>query len=94
MVVLNSVDEFCIPMKVFMGHLIALNKDNEIDRVFYPLMRKIHDGDSFCPKFLGLPDIVKAIATDLDNKFITAQLYGDNEEDAHINLFKELSVIL
>lgn len=52
----NSVDETCLPMKIFQGHVNKLLK--ECDKVAVPRLMKCEYGDSICPKFAGLPELI------------------------------------
>ncbi len=51
------VSEACLPIKMFFGHLKALS--GKVDYIFLPRMVCLHGDRLFCPKFLGLPDLVK-----------------------------------
>ncbi|MDO8672394.1 MAG: acyl-CoA dehydratase activase-related protein [Dehalococcoidia bacterium] len=53
------VAETCLPTKVFCGHIIALI--GKCDYVFVPSIRSIEENVYNCSKFLGLPDLVKAV---------------------------------
>ncbi len=52
----DCVDEACLPMKVFQGHVSRLLE--ECDRVAVPRLMKCEYGDSICPKFAGLPELI------------------------------------
>ncbi len=51
------VSEACLPIKVLFGHLKALS--GKVDTIFLPRMVCLREDRIFCPKFLGLPDLVK-----------------------------------
>lgn len=51
------VSEACLPIKVYFGHLAALA--GKVDYIFLPRLVCLHEDRLFCPKFLGLPDLVK-----------------------------------
>ncbi|GBD98406.1 hypothetical protein BMS3Abin07_00420 [bacterium BMS3Abin07] len=53
-----SVCDLCMPIKVFLGHVNVL-KDS-VDAVFIPRYISIEQGAYMCPKFIGLPDMVRA----------------------------------
>ncbi|MBI2303532.1 MAG: hypothetical protein HYU86_02130 [Chloroflexi bacterium] len=53
------VAETCLPVKVFCGHVISLV--GKCDYVFVPSIRSIERDAYNCSKFLGLPDVVKAV---------------------------------
>lgn len=54
----KSVDEVCYPVKIYYGHLASLI--TEVDYIFLPRLISIEKGNFICPKFMGLPDMVKA----------------------------------
>lgn len=52
-----SVDEACLPIKVFHGHVASIK--DECDLVIVPRIMRIRDNEYICPKFCGLPEMVK-----------------------------------
>lgn len=56
------VAETCMPVKVFCGHVLALQ--GQCDYVFIPAIRSMMPRVFSCSKFLGLPDIVRAACPD------------------------------
>lgn len=54
-----SLDETCLPVKLYMGHVAALI--DRVDYLFVPRIVSISKGDYHCPKFSGLPDMVRSI---------------------------------
>lgn len=50
--------EFCIPIKVFMGHILNL-LGKGVDQILLPRMTQRHKSNFFCPKLIGLPEITK-----------------------------------
>ena len=50
--------EFCIPIKVLMGHILKL-LELGVDQILLPRMLGHQKNNYFCPKFIGLPEIVK-----------------------------------
>jgi predicted nucleotide-binding protein (sugar kinase/HSP70/actin superfamily) len=53
----SCVDEACLPVKLFHGHV--LNLKDRVDFLFIPRYTSIHEGEYVCPKFGGLPDMVR-----------------------------------
>lgn len=53
----SSLSEVCLPVKVFYGHVLSLV--DQVDYVLIPRMVCIKKGAFFCPKIIGLPDMVK-----------------------------------
>jgi predicted nucleotide-binding protein (sugar kinase/HSP70/actin superfamily) len=50
--------EFCIPVKVFVGHIVKL-LEQKVDLILLPSMNSGNHDNFFCPKLIGLSDIVK-----------------------------------
>lgn len=48
----------CLPLKVFHGHVVDL-VEKGVDYVFIPRLKSIAKGEYICPKFCGLPDMVR-----------------------------------
>jgi predicted nucleotide-binding protein (sugar kinase/HSP70/actin superfamily) len=53
------VADTCLPVKVFCGHVLALAE--ECDYLFIPAIRSVKSNIYNCSKFLGLPDMTKAV---------------------------------
>ena len=51
------VDEACLPVKIFHGHVDYLK--DKVDYIFIPKFISIYEREYCCPKHLGLPDMVK-----------------------------------
>ncbi|MBO8167581.1 MAG: 2-hydroxyglutaryl-CoA dehydratase [Thermoanaerobacteraceae bacterium] len=54
----ETVNDACIPIKLFHGHVVALR--DKVDYLFIPRMVSVDGKATFCPKFLGLPDMIRA----------------------------------
>ncbi len=55
----TAVDEACFPIKVCFGHVQELCHA-ELDCIFIPRLVSIEERSYICPKFMGLPDMVRA----------------------------------
>ncbi|MFC1920622.1 acyl-CoA dehydratase activase-related protein [Chloroflexota bacterium] len=53
------VADTCLPVKVFLGHVLSLV--DECDYVFIPAVRSVQEKVFNCSKFLGLPDMTRAV---------------------------------
>lgn len=53
----SCVDEACLPVKVFYGHVINLK--DRVDYLFIPRFTSISKDEYVCPKFGGIPDMVR-----------------------------------
>ncbi len=58
-----AVDESCLPMKVFLGHVAAL--EGRCDAVFVPRLESLTPDEHLCVKFMGAYDIVRNTMPDL-----------------------------
>lgn len=54
----DAVDEACLPVKLYLGHLANL-RDKEVDYIFVPRIVSVERKRYLCPKFLGLPEIAR-----------------------------------
>lgn len=52
------VDEACLAVKVYYGHV--LNLKDRVDYLFVPRFTSVSKNEYICPKFGGLPDMVKS----------------------------------
>jgi predicted nucleotide-binding protein (sugar kinase/HSP70/actin superfamily) len=59
----HSFSDFCLPMKALLGHVAALA--GNVDFLFVPRYVSVEPDTYLCPKFLGLPDVVRASFTRL-----------------------------
>jgi len=58
-----AVDEACLPIKIYHGHVDYLK--DKVDYIFIPKMTSIYKKEYCCPKHLGLPDMIKQSLKDL-----------------------------
>jgi len=56
----SSLDEICLPAKVFFGHACALRE--QVDFVFAPRVVSVKKGQYTCPKIIAMPDLLRANA--------------------------------
>lgn len=54
----DAVDESCLPVKLYLGHLANL-RDKGVDCIFVPRVVSVEEKKYLCPKFLGLPEIAR-----------------------------------
>jgi len=55
----RAVAETCLPVKLFFGHVISLL--GKCDYMFIPAMRSLGRKAYYCSKFIGLPDMTRAL---------------------------------
>lgn len=72
----NCVDEACLPMKLFHGHAAKLQKT--CDLIAVPRIMNCEFGESICPKFRGLPELVES-GTGKSNQIFTEPLYLNDQ---------------
>ncbi|MDW7652024.1 MAG: acyl-CoA dehydratase activase-related protein [Bacillota bacterium] len=60
----DAVDEACLPVKLYLGHLANL-RDKHVDLIFAPRMVSVEHKKFLCPKFLGLPEMARFCVPDL-----------------------------
>lgn len=53
------VADTCLPVKVFLGHVLSLIAES--DYIFIPAVRSVKSKIYNCAKFLGLPDMTRAV---------------------------------
>ncbi len=53
----RALDEACLPVKAFYGHVMALR--GQVDAIFLPRLVSLTAGTYTCPKLLGLPDMIR-----------------------------------
>lgn len=53
-----AVDDICLPFKVYYGHVKQLV--GKVDYLFVPRFISLGKNNFVCPKFMGLPDMLKA----------------------------------
>ncbi len=59
-----AVDETCFPVKVYFGHVQALC-NLQLDYIFLPRLVSVEEKSYICPKFMGVPDMIKAAVPNL-----------------------------
>ncbi|AAK80380.1 putative nucleotide-binding protein (sugar kinase/HSP70/actin superfamily) [Clostridium acetobutylicum] len=72
------IDEACLPIKIFHGH-VAYLKD-KCDYMFIPRLMSISSNESICPKFCGLPEMIKNSIPDFPD-MISYPIYMDTEKN-------------
>ncbi|SFR02067.1 acyl-CoA dehydratase activase-related protein [Desulfoscipio geothermicus] len=53
----EALADACVPIKVFFGHALALK--GKVDFLFIPRIVCLNKKTVYCPKFLGLPDMIR-----------------------------------
>ncbi|MGB9812060.1 MAG: acyl-CoA dehydratase activase-related protein [Thermovenabulum sp.] len=61
----DAVSDACVPIKLFHGHVKNLFK--KADLILVPRLVSVNKEATFCPKFLGLPDMLENSIPDFNN---------------------------
>ncbi|SCY68876.1 acyl-CoA dehydratase activase-related protein [Alkaliphilus peptidifermentans] len=83
----HSVPELCVPIKIYIGHLLKLIEDG-VDYIYVPRFVSILKGQYFCPKFMGLPDMIRHSFEGIEDKMIIPTIESKNENIAEYKNFK------
>lgn len=75
----ESVPEICVPVKIFVGHALEL-LDQGVDYIFVPRMVTISEGEYFCPKFTGLPDLMIHGIKEMEDKILTCHIKSEDDD--------------
>lgn len=59
-----AVDETCLPVKTYLGHIHELCQQ-QLDYLFVPRLVSVESRSYICPKFMGIPDMVRALVPGL-----------------------------
>jgi len=81
----SCVDEACLPVKLFFGHVINLK--GKVDYLFIPRLTSISRNEYICPKFGGLPDMIR-------NSFDNIPLVIDTEINLRKKKENEIKAVL
>lgn len=54
----ETVNDACVPIKLFHGHVKDLQ--DRVDYLFIPRLVSLNGEHIYCPKFLGLPDMIRS----------------------------------
>jgi predicted nucleotide-binding protein (sugar kinase/HSP70/actin superfamily) len=53
----STVNDACLPLKLYHGAVI--NLIGKVDYIFIPRLKSVAKGEYICPKFCGLPDMIR-----------------------------------
>ncbi len=70
--------EMCVPVKIFNGHVAQLLQ-SDADYIFVPQMHNV-DREYYCPKFLGIIEVVKYSFEDSHERFLFLN-YNTKKDD-------------
>ncbi len=88
----TSVPEICVPIKVYAGHVASIIDD--VDYVFIPRMVSVSKNEFFCPKFMGLPDMIKHTVPGAFNKILSPKIQSHSDKIANPKFYGEMKEVL
>lgn len=71
------VDEACLPMKIFHGHVAYLKDKSDI--IVIPRIMQLREREYICPKFCGLPEMIISSIDNMPN-LITEPIYATSKK--------------
>lgn len=83
--------ESCLPLKCYLGHAVALM--NQVDWIFVPrlvCLKKKPKIKLGCPKFIGLPDMVRALLPEANILSLNIDLRVEGELTSYAKMAKNL----
>jgi predicted nucleotide-binding protein (sugar kinase/HSP70/actin superfamily) len=81
----HCFSDFCLPVKAYLGHVASLR--DSVDYIFVPRYVSVEQDAFMCPKFLGLPDVVRASFTRLPELISPQYHLKDGGEERAAKLF-------
>lgn len=75
------VDEACLPIKIFHGHVIDIK--DKCDLLIIPRIMRVRPREFICPKFCGLPEMILYSIPNLP-KLMTEPIYATNEKELFV----------
>jgi predicted nucleotide-binding protein (sugar kinase/HSP70/actin superfamily) len=85
----HTVDEVCLPVKVFFGHVIDLR--DKVDYVFVPRIISVEQKTFVCPKFMGLPDMIIAAGILHKDKLLSPTINIRTNKKSYMQEFVRLA---
>ncbi|MBU3144725.1 acyl-CoA dehydratase activase-related protein [Clostridium sp. CF012] len=74
------VDEACLPIKIFHGHIIDIK--DKCDLLIIPRIMRVRAREFICPKFCGLPEMILYSIPNMP-KLMTEPIYATNEKELY-----------
>ncbi len=75
------VDEACLPVKIFHGHIIDIK--DKCDLLIIPRIMRSREREFICPKFCGLPEMIIYSIPNLP-KLMTEPIYATSEKELFV----------
>lgn len=80
--------EMCVPIKIYNGHVAQL-LNTDVDYVFIPQMHRV-DKEYYCPKFVGIIEVVKYSFMDKWDKFLFLNYDTKTDDLSALSVHKPL----
>ena len=74
------VDEACLPIKIFHGHILDIK--DKCDLLIIPRIMRVRAREFICPKFCGLPEMILYSIPNLP-KVMIEPIYATNEKELY-----------
>ena len=74
------VDEACLPIKIFHGHIMDIK--DKCDLLIIPRIMRVREREFICPKFCGLPEMILYSIPNMP-KLMTEPIYATNEKELY-----------
>lgn len=74
------VDEACLPIKIFHGHVVDIK--DRCDLLVIPRIMRTREREYICPKFCGLPEMILYSIPDMP-KVMIEPIYATNEKELY-----------
>lgn len=76
----HCVDDACLPIKIFHGHVYSLKDKSDI--ILIPRIMQVRKKEYICPKFCGLPEMILNSIPDMP-KTITKPIYATSKKNLY-----------
>jgi predicted nucleotide-binding protein (sugar kinase/HSP70/actin superfamily) len=76
----NAIDDACLPIKIFHGHVASLK--DKCDAILVPRFMSTAKGEYICPKFCGLPEMISNSIPGLP-RLIVEPIYGLDQKQLY-----------
>src|SRR5699024_10859077 len=86
----SCVQDACIPVKLYHGHVMSLI--NRCDKIFVPRYTSIEKREFTCPKIIGLPEMLKGSGIIDDDKMLVIEIDAYKKPNKRHNEFFEYAM--
>ncbi|MDR7857216.1 acyl-CoA dehydratase activase-related protein [Tissierella sp.] len=76
----HCVDDACLPVKIFHGHVFSLK--DKCDMIVIPRIMQLRNREYICPKFCGLPEMIINSIPDMP-RTITEPIYATSRKQLY-----------